>query len=69
MSETKINASQTTITAKSIGAISQYTVLPVASATNVGDVVQYVGASSQDYTNGYFYKCNETSLPGGITVE
>lgn len=57
MAETKINASQTTITASDIGAARAATVLPTASADNVGDIVQFVGTTTASYTNGYFYKC------------
>ena len=35
----------------------QYNSMPVASVDYLNDVVQYIGATSQDYTNGYFYKC------------
>jgi len=45
MAETKINASQTTITASDIGAARAATVLPTASADNVGDIVQFIGSS------------------------
>ena len=38
----------------------QYDVMPTASASNVGDIVQYVGTTGT-YTNGYFYKCSEVS--------
>lgn len=36
----------------------QYSTMPTASADNLGDIVQYTGASvANSYTNGYFYKC------------
>ena len=38
----------------------QYDVMPTASASNVGDIVQYIGITGT-YTNGYFYKCSEVS--------
>lgn len=31
--------------------------LPTASADNLGRVLQYVGATDQNYTSNYFYKC------------
>lgn len=34
----------------------QYSVMPEASSTNEGKIVQYVG-ETDTYTNGYFYKC------------
>lgn len=45
------------ITGKNLKAI-QYDTMPTASADNLGDIVQYIGASvANSYTNGYFYKC------------
>jgi len=41
--------------------VPQLSTLPEASASNVNMIVQYKGATTSDYTNGYFYKCN-----GGI---
>ena len=37
--------------------ILQYDVLPTASAENLGKIVQYIGTTTVNYTNGYFYKC------------
>lgn len=31
--------------------------MPVASASNVNSIVQFAGETTEDYTNGYFYKC------------
>lgn len=31
--------------------------MPVASASNVDSIVQFAGETTEDYTNGYFYKC------------
>lgn len=31
--------------------------MPVASASNVNSIVQFSGETTEDYTNGYFYKC------------
>jgi hypothetical protein len=31
--------------------------MPTASASLVGTIVQYVGTTTANYTNGYFYKC------------
>ena len=39
------------------GATKQVTTLPVASSANVGQIYQYIGTTTSDYTNGYFYKC------------
>lgn len=35
----------------------QYTTMPTASVDNLGSVVQFIGTTSANYTNGYFYKC------------
>lgn len=56
MSETKINVSQTTITAEAIGAAGAVDTMPTASATTVGKIVQYTGTTTSNYTNGFFYK-------------
>lgn len=57
MSETKINANQTTITAEDIGASSAVSTMPTAAVGYLDKIVQYVGATDATYTNGYFYKC------------
>ncbi len=55
--------------AKDVSAIPQYDTMPTASASNLGDVVQYVGTSVQDsYTNGYFYKNNPVTTPSSATI-
>lgn len=41
--------------AKDIGL--QVTTMPSADADHLGDIVQYIGNTTQDYTNGRFYKC------------
>lgn len=35
----------------------QYDSLPTPGADNEGQIIQYVGPTNQNYTNGYFYKC------------
>jgi len=37
--------------------IFRFSTMPTASSTNVGQIIQYTGETTQDYTNGYFYKC------------
>ena len=37
--------------------IMQYSTMPTASSSNEGKIVQYIGTTTNDYTNGYFYKC------------
>lgn len=36
---------------------AQVIILPTASASNVGEIFQYIGNTTASYTNGYFYKC------------
>ena len=36
---------------------TQVTTLPLPSATEVGKVYQYIGASDSNYTHGFFYEC------------
>ena len=31
--------------------------IPTASVTNVGTIIQYIGTTTADYINGYFYEC------------
>jgi len=49
------------ITDEGFEAIPQYSTMPTASADNVGEVVQYIGASDATYTHNYFYECIEDS--------
>lgn len=35
----------------------QYSTMPTAGVDYVGKIVQYIGATDANYTNGYFYKC------------
>lgn len=35
----------------------QVETMPTASASNEGQIVQYIGATDSTYTNAYFYKC------------
>ena len=37
--------------------VARYASMPNVSSMNVGDIVQYVGATTQNYTHGYFYEC------------
>ena len=37
--------------------ILQYSTLPTPSSDNVGAIVEYIGTTTSDYTNGYFYQC------------
>ena len=44
------------ITDESFDAVPQYSTMPTASADNVGEVVQYIGASDATYMHGFFYE-------------
>ena len=40
--------------------------MPTASADLVGRIVQYIGTTTQDYTNGYFYEAKVSGDPSSI---
>lgn len=44
------------ITDENFDAVPQYSTMPTASADNVGEVVQYIGASDATYMHGFFYE-------------
>ena len=37
----------------------QASTIPTATSNTLGQIVQYTGTTTSDYTNGYFYKCSE----------
>ena len=41
--------------------IFRYETLPTPSADNLGFIAEYIGTTTADYTNGYFYQCREIS--------
>jgi len=41
--------------------VVQASTIPTATASIAGKIIQYVGATTNDYTNGYFYECYETA--------
>lgn len=45
--------------------VIQYTTLPEAKALYDGDIVQYIGETTTDHTQGYFYRCVESSTTPG----
>lgn len=51
-----------------VDAVAQFETLPAASQANAGKVVQYVGATSASYTNGYFYKNIATTTASSATA-
>ncbi len=42
----------------------QVSSMPTASSTLLGKIRQFVGTTTNDFTNGYFYKCVEGSTSG-----
>lgn len=36
---------------------TQYNSMPIPSSARVNQIIQYTGTTTQNYTNGYFYKC------------
>lgn len=47
------------------GQIIQYSTVPAASSANLGQIIQYVGATDANYTNGLFYFCYESPVNPG----
>ena len=37
--------------------LPQYDTMPTPSASNEGQILQYIGTTTSSYTNGYFYEC------------
>ena len=48
--------------------LPQYNTLPTPSASNVGQILQYVGATNINYTKGYFYECVEYPVGSGTYI-
>lgn len=47
--------------ANDVGAVPQYSIMPMAGASNVG-TVQYIGATDSTYTHNYFYENVATAV-------
>lgn len=69
MAQTKINANQTTITATDIGAFASVASLPLATSANLGQIVQYTGATTANYTHGYIYECTAKPAAAASAVQ
>lgn len=41
----------------------QYNIMPVASASNENQIIEYTGTTDANYTQGYFYKCVSDGQP------
>lgn len=50
------------------GSSIQVTEMPTPVAAFAGKIVQYVGATTASYDNGYFYKCSQ-GAPTTVTIE
>ena len=50
------------------GAVPQYSTMPTPTSSDNGKIVQYVGATDANYTNGYFYKGAVAQSPAQYTV-
>ena len=48
--------------------LPQYDTMPTPSASNVGQVLQYIGTTSGSYTKGYFYECVESPVGSGTYI-
>ena len=51
------------------GQTIQRNVLPPASASELGNIYQYIGADTSDLVNGYFYQCKSDGVGGYIWDE
>lgn len=64
VSNATINASGNLILTLSDGStidcgkvLPQYDTMPTPSSSNEGQILQYIGTTTSNYTNGYFYEC------------
>ena len=48
--------------------LPQYDTMPTPSASNVGQILQYIGTTSGSYTKGYFYECVESPVGSGTYI-
>ena len=58
----KMNGTIYFVTDEDGGASIQVTTLPTASSSELGNIYQYVGPTTVDYTNGCFYRCEQDTL-------
>lgn len=49
--------------------LPQYDTMPTPSATNEGQILQYIGTTTSNFTNGYFYICESDGIGGYHWVE
>ena len=48
--------------------LPQYDTMPTPSSSNEGQILQYIGTTTSNYTNGYFYQCVESPVGSGTYV-
>ena len=48
--------------------LPQYDTMPIPSASNNGQVLQYIGATNVNYTKNYFYECVESPVGSGTYI-
>lgn len=60
------NVTESTVTGW--GFAKQYATMPTAALSLVGKIAQFVGTTTANYINGYFYKCVDNSTAESITA-
>lgn len=48
--------------------VFRYNVIPSPNASINGAIVQYIGATNSNYTNGYYYQCIESPVGSGTYI-
>lgn len=46
----------------------RYNIIPPANASIDGVIIEYIGATNANYTNGYFYQCVESPVGSGTYI-
>lgn len=57
------------LAAKDVSAVPQLSELSTEDTENADAIVQYIGETDQNYTNGYFYKSQPTYSEPTVTIE
>lgn len=48
--------------------VFRYNVIPSANASISGAIIQYIGVTNANYTNGYYYQCVESPVGSGTYI-
>ena len=48
--------------------VFRYNVIPTPNSSINGAIIQYIGVTNDDYTNGYYYQCVESPIGSGTYV-